>query len=93
MLVDAFSALLAAEESETADPDAAIQSLLPPPPPPAPVIPPTIVVSEEIVEKVVRRVLEEMSGQALRETVADVTASTAERLILEEIARIKSNIT
>jgi CheY-like chemotaxis protein len=93
MLVDAFSALLAAEESESADPDAAMQSLLPPPAPPAPVIPPTIVVSEEIVEKVVRRVLEEMSGQALRETVAEVTASTAERLILEEIARIKSNIT
>jgi hypothetical protein len=92
VLVDAFSALLAAEESETLDPVVAIQALLPPPAPPVVVPPPTIVVSEELVEKVVRRVLEEMSGQALRETVADVTASTAERLIREEIARIKSNI-
>jgi CheY-like chemotaxis protein len=96
VLADAFSALLAAEESETADPLTAMHSLLPQPSAPAaaPVaVPPTIVVSEEIVEKVVRRVLEEMTGRALREAVAEVTASTAERLVLEEIARIKSNIT
>jgi CheY-like chemotaxis protein len=92
VLADAFSALLAAEESETADPVTAMQSLLPR----AEAVsgpPPAIVVSEEVVEKVVRRVLEEMAGRALREAVADVTASTAERLILEEITRIKSNIT
>jgi CheY-like chemotaxis protein len=43
-------------------------------------------VSEELVEAVVARVIERMTSQAVRETVLEV----AERLVREEIARIKS---
>jgi hypothetical protein len=42
-------------------------------------------VPEEVVEDIVRRVMSRMSDQVVRETVVDV----AERLVREEIARIK----
>jgi CheY-like chemotaxis protein len=75
-LVNAFSALLAV------DPPA------PPPPPPAPAPAPTVaVVSENMIEAAVRRVLEQMTGEHVRKVVAE----TAERLVREEIERIKEN--
>ncbi len=70
-LVNAFSALLAAEQSN--HPVAAAAA-----PPPA--------VSEAMVEEVVRRVLAEMTGEAVQRIVTE----TAERLIREEIEKIKA---
>src|SRR6202022_881835 len=48
--------------------------------------------TEAIVERVPQRVLEQLSDRIVRETVADIVASTAERLVREEIDRIKSSI-
>ena len=76
-LVEAFSALLGAESavrSQTA------------PAPPAPVPVPVAPSSAEI-EAAVRRVLNEMTGDAVRRIVAE----TAERLVREEIERIKAD--
>lgn len=70
-LVNAFSALLAAEQSNHA-----VAA-------PAPVAP---VVSEAMVEEVVRRVLTQMTD----ETVQRIVLETAERLIRDEIEKIKA---
>lgn len=70
-LVNAFSALLAAEQSNH-------------PVAPAAAIAP--VVSEAMVEEVVRRVLAEMTGESVQRIVTE----TAERLIREEIEKIKA---
>jgi len=81
-LVDAFAALLAAEQQIGLVPSAA------PPPRPgaAESAPATPVVTEELVEDVCRRVLARLSDQA-RPTILDV----AERLVREEIERIKQS--
>jgi hypothetical protein len=71
-LAQAFAALLAAEQGQHFSPSTVS---------PAPAI------SEAMVEGVVRRVLAQMSDQAVRETVYEV----AERLVREEIARIKAH--
>ena len=82
-LADAFAALLAAEQ---ADPDASA-GLWPASAPPA------AVVTDELIENVTRRVLDRLSDTvAFREAVADATSTIAERLIREEIARIKASI-
>jgi CheY-like chemotaxis protein len=89
-LVDAFAALLAAEQRIGLAPSAATvpvpvsSSTQPAAPAPAPVAPsqPT----EELVEEVSRRVLARLSEQT-RPTILDV----AERLVREEIDRIKQS--
>ena len=82
-LADAFAALLAAEQ---ADPDASA-GLWPASAPPA------AVVTDELIEKVTRRVLDHLSDTvAFREAVAEAASTLAERLIREEIARIKASI-
>ena len=48
--------------------------------------------SEHAIEEITRRVLDRLSDQVVRETVADVVSDVAERLIREEIERIKSTI-
>jgi CheY-like chemotaxis protein len=70
-LANAFSALLAAEQSRPA----AAASVAPPD------------VPVEVIEEAVRRILDRMTG----ETVRQVVLETAERLIREEIERIKAN--
>jgi CheY-like chemotaxis protein len=70
-LANAFSALLAAEQSRPAQ---AVS-----------VAPPDI--PEEVLEEAVRRILDRMTGETVRQVVLD----TAERLIREEIERIKAN--
>ncbi|MBI3402325.1 MAG: response regulator [Acidobacteria bacterium] len=87
-IADAFAALLAAEAHD--------------PSPVAPVWPVAgsslsapaapSVDTDELVERVTRRVLDRLSGTAIRDAVADVTSSIAERLVREEIERIKSSI-
>ena len=83
-LADAFAALLAAEQGE-------------PTPPVAPSWPVVAAapaaVSDDLVEAVTRRVLDRLTDhRVVRETVADVVSSIAERLVREEIERIKSSI-
>ena len=78
-LADAFAALLAAEQNTVAESD-------------SPPWPPPIAVSDELVERVTQRVLEQLSDRVMRETVADLVSTIAERLVREEIERIKSSI-
>jgi CheY-like chemotaxis protein len=78
-LAEAFAALLEAEQNMPASPATAWG-----PPPPA--------ITDERVEEIVRRVLDQLSGQMVRETVADLVSTLAERLIREEIDRIKASI-
>jgi hypothetical protein len=82
-LADAFAALLEAEQGE-----------------PTPTAPPAWpstqgarpAVTDDLVEQVSRRVLEQLTDRVVREAVADTVSSIAERLVREEIERIKSSI-
>src|SRR5262245_20454956 len=77
-LTEAFASLLAAERS----PDGYKR--------PAPV--PERMPDVEMIEIVTRRVLEQLSDTIHRDTVAAIVQTTTERLVREEIERIKSNI-
>jgi CheY-like chemotaxis protein len=77
-LADVFRALFAAEQGDAG----ALRRFQPSLPAP--------VVTDELVEEVTRRVLARLSPQAARHVVADVVADVAERLVREEIDRIKS---
>jgi CheY-like chemotaxis protein len=88
-LAEAFAALIAAAPSETiglqlqaATPFAS----------PLTAFCPDAQISDDLVDRIAARVLERMSSQALRETVIDLVSSTAERLVREEIERIKGSI-
>jgi DNA-binding response OmpR family regulator len=48
------------------------------------------VITDAVVDEITRRVVERLGTQALRETVADVVSDIAERLIRDEIARIRN---
>jgi CheY-like chemotaxis protein len=82
-LADAFAALLAAEQS---DPLPATAPAWPASPPAAPIAP------DDLIEDVTRRVLDRLSGQVVREEVADIVSKVAERLVREEIERIKASL-
>jgi CheY-like chemotaxis protein len=73
-LADAFAALLAAE-----------QGYAPPPMPVDPFLPPPPAITDEVIEEVVRRVIARMGEESTRQVVLDA----AERLVREEIDRIK----
>lgn len=81
-LAGAFSALLAAERSA----DDPRRAQIPPPEPPR------VEISDALVERVARLVIERMTDRVIRDTVAEITTATAERLVVEEIERIKSVI-
>jgi CheY-like chemotaxis protein len=81
-LADAFAALLAAEEGELSSTAGIWPASLPP----------TAAVRDELIDDVTRRVLERLSDTVVREAVADSASKVAERLIREEIERIKSSI-
>jgi len=78
-LADAFATLLAAEEPGAAPANTA-----------AWVRPP--IVTDELVERVAERVLERLSERAVHETTAQVVAPIVERLVREELDRIKAAI-
>jgi CheY-like chemotaxis protein len=80
-LADAFAALLAAEQLSPA----AVAA------PSWPAAAPSAIPSD-IVDQVARRVLEQMSDRSVRETVAGIVTQVAERLVREEIERIKKTI-
>lgn len=96
-LGDAFSALLAAEQGEpsaaalpaSAFSASALVSEVPHPHhPPAPA--PQPVISEELLETVIRKVLEQMSDRLVRELVGPKVLDVAERLVREEINRLRA---
>jgi CheY-like chemotaxis protein len=84
-LVDAFSALLAAERTAPDRPAPSSRRIAEVRPAPAPA-------SDDLLERIARRAVEHLSEDDLRGVVERVVAETAERLIREEIERIKSNI-
>lgn len=79
VILDAFHALLAMEQGE---PRPAVRAQAPAAAPAA--------ITDELVEEVTRRVLERLAPNAARDLVRQVVAEVAERLIREEIARIKA---
>jgi CheY-like chemotaxis protein len=97
-LGDAFSALLAAEQGEpsavalppSAFAASALVSEVPHPHPHAAPAAPQPVISEELLETVIRRVLEQMSDRLVRELVGPKVLDVAERLVREEIGRLKA---
>ena len=78
VILDAFHALLAMEQGE---PRPAVRAH-------APAAPATI--TDELVDEVTRRVLERLAPNAARDLVRQVVAEVAERLIREEISRIRA---
>jgi hypothetical protein len=78
-LADAFATLLAAEEPGAAPANTA-----------AWVRPPIVI--DELVERVAERVLERLSERAVRETTTQVVSPIVERLVREELDRIKAAI-
>jgi hypothetical protein len=81
-LADAFAALLAAEQTS---PGAAAPASWPGAATQEPI-------SDELVERIARRVLDQLSDRVVRETAAELVSALAERLVREEIERIKANI-
>jgi CheY-like chemotaxis protein len=94
-IADAFSAILAAEQnalgvkpewpapaSSSRQPETAASSAAPA----------ELVITDDLIDRVAKRVLEQLSDRVIRETVADIASQTAERLVREEIERIKSAI-
>jgi CheY-like chemotaxis protein len=51
-----------------------------------------IIITDDLIDRVARRVLEQLSDQVVRETVASIASDVAERLVREEIERIKASI-
>jgi CheY-like chemotaxis protein len=84
-LSEAFAALLAAEQAAPSPISAPVW-------PAAALTGATTEVSDEFVETVVRRVLDRLSDRVVREAVSEHVSSVAERMIREEIDRIKSSI-
>ena len=68
-----------------------VESVLQPPAPPFPPVtaPVPSALADALVDEVTRRVVERIGTAAVRDVVRDVVADTAERLIREEIARIR----
>ncbi|HUR34268.1 MAG TPA: response regulator [Vicinamibacterales bacterium] len=85
-LTDAFAALLDAERAGSTE----IPAALLPRAADVPVAGPIDV--NALADRIVRRVLEQLSDRVLRDTVADIVSTSAERLVREEIDRIKRNI-
>lgn len=82
-IADAFAAMLAAEQG-SAQPSAA---------PEWPAASPTAAaITDDLVEEVARRVLARLSDATVRETVSELVSAIAERLVREEIERIKASI-
>jgi CheY-like chemotaxis protein len=82
-IADAFAAILASERHEPV-PEGAPEWPRSFAPPPAPEI------TDEVIEAVTRRVLDRMSDRVVHDTVSTIVADVAERLVREEIAKIKS---
>ena len=82
LVADMFQALFAAEQGETVAPAAPYQA-------PRPVATPATV-TDSLVDEVTRRVVERLAPDSANELVAQIVSEVAERLIREEISRIKA---
>jgi CheY-like chemotaxis protein len=77
-LADAFAALLAVEQGEE---------------PPAAFAPQAgVVITDQLIDAIARRVVERLGDQAVRSLAADVISRTAERVVREEIDRLKAKL-
>ena len=86
LIAEAFGALLAVEDGQ---PGArAVRLTFEGNTAPPAVAEPTI--TDAMIEDVVRRVIERMAPDAVRALVADIVSETAERLVKEEIDRIRN---
>ena len=83
-IADRFAALLAAEQGEL--PGTA--STVPASPPAAPAV-----TSEAVVDQVAAKVLKTLSDKVVRDTVSQLVSRVAERLVREEIEKIKGGKT
>jgi len=88
-IVDAFGAILAAEQNALG-----VRPEWPTPSsqPASPAAGGELVITDDLVHRVARRVLEQLSDQVVRETVASIASDVAERVVREEIERIKASI-
>jgi CheY-like chemotaxis protein len=80
VIADAFMALLALEQGEPGARPVRLTTR-----------PDEVVVTDAMVDEVVRRVLERLAPDAARAVVVEVVSEVAERLVREEIARIRSS--
>lgn len=78
-VADAFSALLAVEQGEPGAVPVRLTASAAPQ------------ITDELVERVASRVVERLGHGALREVVSDVVSAVAERLVREEIERIRTS--
>jgi CheY-like chemotaxis protein len=78
VIAEAFSALLAVEQGE---PGAVPVRLVT-----GPAVPE---ITDELIEEITRRVIERLAPGAVRDVVSDVVAQVAERLVREEITRLR----
>ena len=53
-------------------------------------LPPARPGDDELVDRIARRVVEQLGDRAVRDLAADIVSRTAERLVREEIERIKT---
>ncbi len=74
-LADTFATLLAVEQGEL---------------PPSALLPSPRAGDDELVDRIARRVVEQLGDRAVRDLAADIVSRTAERLVREEIERIKT---
>jgi hypothetical protein len=81
-LADAFAALLSAEQGEGLTAEA----------PAWPATAPEPLDTEALVEEVARRVLDRLSDQVVRDTVAGIVSKVAEQLVRDEIDKIKASL-
>jgi CheY-like chemotaxis protein len=82
LVAEMFAALFAAEQGEAVTPAAPYQASHPAPGP--------VTVTDGLVDEVTRRVVERLAPDAANELVAQIVSEVAERLIREEISRIKA---
>ena len=90
-IAEAFAAILAAEQHE-GTPDVAPGWPIFQVAPPAPVAPPTIEITDDLIERIASRVLERLSDRVVREATVEIITGVADRLVREEIERIKAAI-
>jgi CheY-like chemotaxis protein len=81
LVADMFAALFAVEQGE---------SVAPAPPFPAPRAEAPVTITDSLIDEVTRRVVERIAPEAANELVAQIVSKVAERLIREEITRIKA---
>ena len=80
-LADVFATLLTAEQTESGAAAEAPRF-----------VPASSAVTDDVIEEVARRVLERLPERVARETVTNIVTAAAERLVREEIDRIKAKI-